>query len=238
MIRAVFATILAAMLFAAAGAQTPTTTAQSAPNDAIAACGSASEQCRQAVAVMADSDSQCDIYFMERTDGGEWICRESCRGTVGINGVTPAQLKCEGDGCTPCGTYALRRGLWRTADVKTRFPMECYDEGYVWIDDRQREDYNTLVRGAGSEADAHGERLAEVGEPYDYIVVVEYNTCPVVKGAGSAIFLHVWRAEGHPTAGCVAMPAEAMRRLVGWLDPKACPEVIITAREGCCGDGE
>ncbi|MBP3456159.1 MAG: L,D-transpeptidase family protein [Alistipes sp.] len=231
MIRAACATIFATMLFAAAGAQLPTA-------EAVEACGSASEQCRQAVVVEAGRDSQCDICFMERTDGGEWICRESCRGTVGINGVTPAQLKCEGDGCTPCGTYALRRGLWRTADVKTLFPMECYDEGYVWIDDRQREDYNTLVRGAGAETYAHGERLAEVGEPYDYIVVVEYNTCPVVKGAGSAIFLHVWRAEGHPTAGCVAMPAEAMRRLVGWLDPKACPEVIITARERCCGDGE
>ena len=70
--------------------------------------------------------------------------------------------------------------------------------------------------------------MSQVGEPYRYIVVVEYNTDPVAGGAGSAIFVHAWRDEGRPTAGCVAMPADDMRRLVEWLDPSLRPHIVIT----------
>ncbi len=97
--------------------------------------------------------------------------------------------------------------------------LEIYDERYLWVDDPESEMYNTLLRDAGDQWSGRGERLSQVGEPYRYIVVVEYNTDPVAGGAGSAIFVHAWRDEGRPTAGCVAMPADDMRRLVEWLDP-------------------
>jgi L,D-peptidoglycan transpeptidase YkuD (ErfK/YbiS/YcfS/YnhG family) len=47
-----------------------------------------------------------------------------------------------------------------------------------------------------------------VGRPdgvYDLIGVLGFNDSPVVKGAGSAIFLHVARPDGAPTEGCVAL---------------------------------
>ncbi|MDE6140804.1 MAG: L,D-transpeptidase family protein [Alistipes sp.] len=218
--RCVLTTILPMLLLA-------TATAQGITTDVIEAYRSVDERCRQAVVVIGSDDSQCDICLAERTPDGKWICGDKWRGTTGSGGLVEAQLKREGDGCTPCGAYALRRGLWRTADVRTRFPMQTYDDRCVWIDDPHRPDYNTLVCNAETETLAHGERLAEIGEPYDYIIVVEYNTSPVVAGAGSAIFMHVWRAEGRPTAGCVAMSRENMRQLVGWLDPKAFPEAVI-----------
>jgi L,D-peptidoglycan transpeptidase YkuD (ErfK/YbiS/YcfS/YnhG family) len=39
---------------------------------------------------------------------------------------------------------------------------------------------------------------------YDLCAVTDHNTDPVVPGAGSAIFVHVWRRPRFPTAGCVA----------------------------------
>ena len=37
------------------------------------------------------------------------------------------------------------------------------------------------------------------------VCVLNYNTSNIVKGKGSAIFLHVASAELDPTAGCIAM---------------------------------
>lgn len=223
MIKSLWATLLSAIAVSAVAAQ-------GTEEQAIDACRTLGEQCRQAVAVIGGNGCGCDIFFLAREENGaagEWRCDGRCRGTVGRNGLIDATRKREGDGCTPCGTYALRRGLWREADVATKFPMELYDEGCVWVDDPSSEHYNTLLRGVAPEDEVRGERLSAVGEPYDYIVVVEYNTQPVEAGAGSAIFLHVWRGEGRPTAGCVAMPRDDMRRLIGWLSPQSEPAVVI-----------
>ncbi len=228
----VFAAIFLSTMLGAAAAQLPAQETEQLPmREALMSCRDVGDGCRQAVAVVGGSDSQCSIFFFAREENspaGEWTCLGTCRGTAGINGMVDAERKREGDGCTPCGAYNLRRGLWRTADIDTKLAMELYDEGCVWIDDPAREDYNTLVHGVDAQADAHGERLADIGEPYDYIVVVEYNTQPVKAGAGSAIFLHVWRGEGMPTAGCVAMPREDMRRMIEWLDPQQKPMIVIT----------
>ena len=39
---------------------------------------------------------------------------------------------------------------------------------------------------------------------YDVLIVINYNTNPVRKGKGSAIFLHLTK-NYLPTAGCIAM---------------------------------
>lgn len=192
-------------------------------------------ECRQAVVVAGDGGSMCRISLMSRqdgSDGGAWVCDMQTQGSAGVNGLVAAERKREGDGKTPCGTYALKRGLWRRADIDTHFAMELYDEGCLWVDDETLPEYNTLVREAGQEWDGRGERLSQVGEPYDYIVVVEYNTDPVIRGMGSAIFLHVWRGESAPTAGCVAMSPDDMRRLVQWLDPDKSPAIVIMRQGG------
>ena len=80
--------------------------------------------------------------------------------------------------------------------------------------------------------DAKGDRLwARRNTQFRYIVVVEYNTDPIVKGAGSAIFIHAWRSEGKPTAGCVAMAEEDVRRLIERLDPKLNPHIVILGKQ-------
>ena len=66
-------------------------------------------------------------------------------------------------------------------------------------------------------AAAHYNRLVSLPHPtsaeslwleshvYDILVVIEFNTEPIVPGAGSAIFLHVASEDFGPTAGCVAL---------------------------------
>jgi hypothetical protein len=50
------------------------------------------------------------------------------------------------------------------------------------------------------------------------------------KGAGSCIFLHIWRGPARPTVGCTAMPEESMQALIAWLDPGAKPLLVQGTR--------
>jgi len=52
---------------------------------------------------------------------------------------------------------------------------------------------------------------------YKYVAVIEYNTDKIVKGAGSAIFLHC--TEGKPTSGCISVPEEAMVKILALVQP-------------------
>ena len=56
--------------------------------------------------------------------------------------------------------------------------------------------------------------------------VIESNP-DAVKGAGSCIFAHLWKAPGAPTAGCTAMADATMERLYGWLRPQAQPVFVL-----------
>ena len=40
---------------------------------------------------------------------------------------------------------------------------------------------------------------------YDIILITNWNWPAVVKGKGSAIFIHSWRRPRYPTEGCIAM---------------------------------
>jgi len=55
--------------------------------------------------------------------------------------------------------------------------------------------------------------------------VVEYNTRPVVRYAGSGIFIHA--DTGEPTEGCVSVPLGDLDRFLRWLDPRQSPVVVM-----------
>lgn len=186
------------------------------------------KECNQVFVVSPDKEG----YIAELVSyDGESEQREFfARCTIGYGGTVEPAAKREGDGKTPTGVFALRRGLCYVDDLTTAFPMEQYDENYMWVEEPESADYNTLVRDPLP--DAKGDRLwARRNTQYRYIVVVEYNTDPIVKGAGSAIFIHAWRSEGKPTAGCVGMAEEDVRRLIERLDPKLNPHIVILGKQ-------
>ena len=55
---------------------------------------------------------------------------------------------------------------------------------------------------------------------YDLILEIDHNKRPRVSGRGSAVFVHVARAELAPTAGCISMPVKTLRQLLARLGPK------------------
>ena len=93
-----------------------------------------------------------------------------------------------------------------------------------WVDDVNSEDYNKWVEGDPNAAS--WEKMKRDDDQYKYGVVIEYNMHPIVKGKGSAIFLHVWNG-GDSTLGCVSMPEEMVLEILGWLDPAKKPLIIM-----------
>lgn len=55
--------------------------------------------------------------------------------------------------------------------------------------------------------------------------MTDHNRRPVVRGAGSAFFLHI--ANGSPTAGCVAIDQGSLQAVLRWLRPGAAPVISI-----------
>ena len=65
-----------------------------------------------------------------------------------------------------------------------------------------------------------GDRLKRDDHLYDFIIEIDHNRLPRIKGRGSAVFLHLARENFGPTAGCVSMTQSAMLRLLQRLGPR------------------
>lgn len=132
---------------------------------------------------------------------------------VGKNGVTDSSLKIEGDGCTPSGTYSLRRGFYRKDRVSSNtiaslptsiMPFNETLTNYGWCDDDSSDMYNQFIELPINDGVSY-ENLWLTSSVYDIVVVIGYNDDPPIAGKGSAIFFHVASDGYGPTSGCVAI---------------------------------
>lgn len=127
--------------------------------------------------------------------------------------------KREGDGASPLGTFPLLRAFYRpdrVAPPATALPLAALQPTDGWVDDPADPRYNTLVVLPYA---AHHEELWRADGLYDLLVVIGYNTDPVLPGRGSAIFLHVAAPDFAPTAGCVAVARDVLATLLPRLGP-------------------
>ena len=90
-------------------------------------------------------------------------------------------------------------------------PLEPIAPDDGWCDDPADADYNRMVRLPHP---ARCEELWRDDALYDLIGVLGWNDAPVVRGRGSAIFLHVARPDFAPTEGCVALAATDLRAVL------------------------
>jgi L,D-peptidoglycan transpeptidase YkuD (ErfK/YbiS/YcfS/YnhG family) len=149
---------------------------------------------------------------------------------IGRNGFAAPGEKREGDGKTPSGIYRLIRGFAYPGPVYTYMPMKVSTPESFWVDDPESPDYNRRVDGK-PKARSY-ERMRRDDDLYKVGLVIEYNTDPVVKGHGSAIFLHVWQGPRSPTAGCVALAEVDLRSALFWLAPDKAPVIALNPPAG------
>lgn len=180
--------------------------------------------CCQLICVSAKGSTARFTCF-DKICPGLWRFNESLGvmgGYIGRNGVTTE--KHEGDGCTPAGLFRLGFAFGNREKPKTAIEYRHITANSVWVDDPVSPLYNSWLETSSSVDWHSAEKLSDFKEEYAYAVVIEYNTADRVPGKGSAIFLH---CGNQPTAGCSALPEQSLLRLLAWLDPVACPCILI-----------
>jgi L,D-peptidoglycan transpeptidase YkuD (ErfK/YbiS/YcfS/YnhG family) len=176
-----------------------------------------------------EQSSRATLYVLERSGNG-WIPKsESIPAMIGRTGFARPGEKREGDGHTPSGLFPLESVFGYAPSVQTRMPYRQATAQDIWVDDVNSPDYNTWKRKGESGAKSF-EEMKLPDASYRHGVVIGYNRNPIVVGKGSAIFLHVWRGDGRPTAGCVAIDEQELIRIIGWLDPAKQPMILMGNR--------
>jgi len=163
-------------------------------------------------------DKDYKVMGLEKTKRKWKLAIAPVQASIGRNGFAQENEKIEGDGKTPNGLYALGQLYSYEATVDTKIPFQQVDSLDKWIDDSTSNDYNKYVRGATTAKSFEHLKLNSID--YKYCIVIEYNTNPVVKGKGSAIFFHVADEKYSPTAGCVAIAEGDMLVFLKWFKPR------------------
>ena len=151
----------------------------------------------------------------------------------GVPKGRPGPIKREGDGRSPAGIF----------DVGTAYGYEAAQAGvslrYVQatselrcVDDPKSRHYNRIVSTADTAVDwQSAEYMRREDELYAIAIVVEHNTQHTEPGAGSCIFIHVWRGPDSGMTGCTAMPMDTLEGFVAWLEPRAAVLVALPRSE-------
>lgn len=120
----------------------------------------------------------------------------------------------EGDGITPIGTFhlvAIKERGDRLAFNAPHIDQKIIRLADVWSDDPKDPDYNHGIYGP--DYPFSHEKQYRADPLYDAFGVLDFNWPDAISGAGSAIFLHIWRKPRYPTEGCIAFE----RNVLIWI---------------------
>jgi D-alanyl-D-alanine dipeptidase len=139
--------------------------------------------------------------------------------------------KKEGDNKAPAGIFVLHGVFGYAPKAPSKMQYLALSPNILGIDDPQSRYYNQLIDQ--SKIDNRDWRTAEEmfrkDDLYKWGVVVDHNV-PPQPGAGSCIFLHIWRGPGTSTVGCTAMAEKDMLDVIRWLDPAFAPLLVQLPR--------
>lgn len=231
---------------AACSTITPTPSAPPAPEPDVAANGNPFAKTRQLVIVSTPGwdSSRGELTRYERV-GNRWQrFGETTVVSLGRNGVAwglglhpmpqPGPQKHEGDGRSPAGIFRLPGAFGYGPTGHSLMPYEAMDATDWCIDVPDSPFYNRII-DARDEGDA---AVAGSTEPmrldlhnagdvrYALGLRVAHNP-QAIPGQGSCIFMHLWREPNEATAGCTAMDEATMQTLLGWLDPRLAPMLVL-----------
>ena len=145
------------------------------------------------------------------------------RCALGKGGIK--QKEREGDFITPKGKFKLIKIYYRSDRIKkinSTLKKIKIKKNMGWCDDVSSNYYNKQIKI--SKKIGH-EKLHRKDNLYDIIVVLNYNLNPIIKGKGSAIFLHVAKKNYNKTQGCIALKKNELLYLVSQI--KKNPQIRI-----------
>ena len=144
--------------------------------------------------------------------------------SIGKRGI--GTKKKEGDQVTPRGSYKIRGILYRKdkiKDLKTKIIKKVINKKMGWCDDPESKKYNQLIKLPFK---FNFEKLYRNDDIYDIIFILNFNTNPVKKNKGSAIFIHIAKNNYSPTKGCIAIKRNDIKKLVREISRKTLVKIL------------
>lgn len=204
--------------------------------------------CRQVVLVLApDAHATTgQLWVMDKNPEGTWspvtdaipvsLGRGGMAWGLGEHKVSAPEefrLKTEGDGCSPAGVFRLPFAFGEGTQEAMRLPYVPLTVSCFGVDDEKSRYYNQVVDASSATVTRDWDSAETMLRPdglYRRGAMVAHNPMNL-PGAGSCIFLHIWRDPGQPTAGCTAMTEDDLKRVLTWLDPAAEPRLVQWVEE-------
>jgi L,D-peptidoglycan transpeptidase YkuD (ErfK/YbiS/YcfS/YnhG family) len=137
---------------------------------------------------------------------------------IGKRGITHKKL--EGDNKTPVGTFKFNSIFYRKdriKKIKISLKKNVIKKKMGWCDDSNSKFYNKLIMFPFK---FKAEKLWLRENIYDIVLIINYNTNPVIKEKGSAIFLHIAKKNYQSTKGCLAISKKDMNLLTSKINTK------------------
>ena len=122
--------------------------------------------------------------------------------------------KKEGDNITPRGNFRIIKVYYRKDKIKkihTKIKLIEIKKKLGWCNDPNSKDYNKQIK---LPTKFNHEKLYRSDSLYDLILFINYNTNPIIKNKGSAIFIHVAKRNYNPTGGCIALKKKDLIHLL------------------------
>ena len=92
-----------------------------------------------------------------------------------------------------------------------------------WCDDSRSKKYNKLIQFPFKYS---AEKLYRHDNIYDILLVLNFNTNPVRRNKGSAIFIHIAKKKFEPTEGCVAVSKRNLKNIIEKINKKTTVMII------------
>lgn len=169
-----------------------------------------------------------NLYGIEFIDSNWVVTFDTIACSIGKNGFARPNQKKEGDGKTPSGKFAIGSAFGYDDDLHPDIDFIEINDNHYWVSDSKSPYYNKLIdfypKGV------FVEKMRRKDHLYKYGIVIEYNTAKIEKEKGSAIFIHIERKKGKPTAGCIAISEKSIKELINWLKPSKHPLIVMGNR--------
>jgi L,D-peptidoglycan transpeptidase YkuD (ErfK/YbiS/YcfS/YnhG family) len=120
----------------------------------------------------------------------------------------------EGDNITPKGIFKIIKIYYRPdkiRKIKTLIKKIKIKKNMGWCDDPNSDFYNKQIK---LPTKLTHEKLYRNDNLYDLIAVLNYNTNPIIKNKGSAIFMHIGKDSYKKTKGCIALKREHLIMII------------------------
>lgn len=172
------------------------------------------------------------ILFCLEKQNNVWKIHLSFPVTIGRTGLAwgrgislPFEMpskKQEGDGKSPAGLFEIEPYMFGYDFMPSHSYSWKYTElteTWVGVDDSKSKYYNQVFDAATiQDKDWDScETMKRQDDLYSRLLIIQHNMHNTLPYFGSCIFIHLWKNENSPTAGCTAMSKENFEKMMHWL---------------------